>query len=152
MRLLAVSDEVDPRLETPLARRLRPDVLLGAGDLEASYLDYLTNLFEVPLVYVPGNHDPDLSGVEMSAAGLLLRAGLPTREIGPAGGINADEAVVDIAGLRIGGLGGGWSTAGGCRARGSGGRSETAPGPISTASGSRPAADAGWSGGRPGRV
>jgi Icc-related predicted phosphoesterase len=106
MRLLAVSDEVDPRLETPLARRLRPDILLGAGDLETSYLEYLTNLFEVPLVFVPGNHDPDLSGVEMSAAGLLLRAGLPTREIGPAGGINADEAVVDVAGLRIAGLGG----------------------------------------------
>src|SRR3954469_14983606 len=92
MRLLAVSDEVDPRLETPLARRLRPDILLGAGDLETSYLEYLTNLFEVPLVFVPGNHDPDLSGVEMSAAGLLLRAGLPTREIGAAGGVNAAEA------------------------------------------------------------
>lgn len=106
MRVLAVSDEVDPRLETPLARRLHPDLLVAAGDLETSYLEYLTDFFEVPLVYVPGNHDPDLSGVEMSAAGLLLRAGLPTREIGPAGGINADETVVDVAGLRIAGLGG----------------------------------------------
>jgi predicted phosphodiesterase len=106
MRVLAVSDEVDPRLETPLARRLRPDLLVGAGDLEVSYLEYLTNLFDVPLVYVPGNHDPDLSGLDYSAAGLLLRAGLPAQEIGPAGGVNADEAVVDAGGLRIAGLGG----------------------------------------------
>lgn len=110
MRILAVSDEVDPRLETPLARRLHPDVLLAAGDLERDYLDYLSNLFEVPLVFVPGNHDPDLSGLRRSRGGLLLRAGLPAAEVGPAGGINADGIVVDVevagSGLRVAGLGG----------------------------------------------
>lgn len=110
MRILAVSDEVDPRLEGPLARRLRPDVLLAAGDLRSDYLDYLTDLFEVPLAFVPGNHDPDLAGVRRSRGGLLLRAGLPSPEIGPAGGLNADGLVIDLAigpvGLRIGGLGG----------------------------------------------
>ena len=106
MRLLAVSDEVDPRLETPLARRLRPDLLLGAGDLDVDYLDYLSNLFEVPLVFVPGNHDVDLSGLRRSRGGLLLRAGLPSPELGPAGGLAADGEVVDVAGLRIAGLGG----------------------------------------------
>jgi predicted phosphodiesterase len=106
VRVLAVSDEVDPRLETPLARRLRPDVLLAAGDLEVSYLDYLSNLFDVPLVFVPGNHDADLSGYRRSRGGLTLRAGLPSPEIGPAGGINADGEIVDVAGLRIAGLGG----------------------------------------------
>lgn len=106
MRILAVSDEEDPRLQIPAARRLRPDVLLAAGDLDRDYLDYLTNLFEVPLVFVPGNHDPDLSGLRRSRSGLLLRAGLPTAEVGPAGGLNADGAVVDVGGLRVAGLGG----------------------------------------------
>jgi predicted phosphodiesterase len=106
VRLLAVSDEVDPRLETPLARRLRPDLLLGAGDLDVDYLDYLSNLFEVPLVFVPGNHDADRSGLRRSRGGLLLRAGLPSPEVGPAGGLDADGGVVDVAGLRVAGLGG----------------------------------------------
>jgi 3',5'-cyclic AMP phosphodiesterase CpdA len=110
VRILAVSDEVDPRLETPLVRRLRPDVLLGAGDLPVDYLEYLVNAFEVPLAFVPGNHDPDFSGVRRSRAGLLLRAGLPAEEIGPAGGVDADGLVVDLrsrAGtLRVAGLGG----------------------------------------------
>jgi calcineurin-like phosphoesterase family protein len=106
VRILAVSDEVDPRLETPLAARLRPDVLLAAGDLETDYLDYLSNLFGVPLAFVPGNHDPDFSGLRRSRGGLLLRAGMPTAELGPAGGLDADGVVVDAAGLRVAGLGG----------------------------------------------
>jgi calcineurin-like phosphoesterase family protein len=110
VRILAVSDEVDPRLETPLAKRLHPDVLLAAGDLEKDYLEYLTNLFEVPLVFVPGNHDPDQSDLRRSRGGLLLRAGLPAAEVGPAGGLNADGVVVDVglddSALRIAGLGG----------------------------------------------
>jgi hypothetical protein len=106
VRILAVSDEEDPRLQIPAARRLRPDVLLAAGDLDRDYLDYLSNLFEVPLVFVPGNHDPDTSGLRRSRGGLLLRAGLPVAEVGPAGGRDADGAVVDVAGLRIAGLGG----------------------------------------------
>jgi predicted phosphodiesterase len=106
MRLLAVSDEVDPRLESPLAKRLQPDVVLAAGDLRPDYLDYLSDLFDVPLVYVPGNHDPDLADLRRSRGGLLLRAGLPSPEVGPAGGHNADGVVVAVAGLRIAGLGG----------------------------------------------
>ena len=35
------------------------------------------NALDVPLVFVPGNHDPDLSGYRMSRTGLTLRAGLP---------------------------------------------------------------------------
>ena len=59
IRLLAVSDEVDPALEAAATRRaLGPiDVLLGAGDLEPSYLGFLADAFEVPLLYVRGNHD-----------------------------------------------------------------------------------------------
>ncbi len=59
IRLLAVSDEVDPALEQAATRRaLGPiDLVLGAGDLEPSYLGFLADAFGVPLLYVRGNHD-----------------------------------------------------------------------------------------------
>jgi hypothetical protein len=64
------------------------------------------NALYVPLVFVPGNHDPDLSGYRVSRAGLTLRAGLPARPPWPDGAVSADGQVVDVAGLRIAGLGG----------------------------------------------
>jgi hypothetical protein len=59
IRLLAVSDEIDPALEEAATRRaLGPiDMVLGAGDLEPSYLGFLADAFGVPLLYVRGNHD-----------------------------------------------------------------------------------------------
>jgi hypothetical protein len=82
------------------------DVILGCGDLPFEYLGYLMNALDVPLVFVPGNHDPDLSGYRVSRAGLTLRAGLPARPPWPDGAVSADGRVVDVAGLRIAGLGG----------------------------------------------
>lgn len=59
IRLLAVSDEIDPALEQAATRRaFGPiDLVLGAGDLEPSYLGFLADAFGVPLLYVRGNHD-----------------------------------------------------------------------------------------------
>lgn len=59
IRLLAVSDEVDPSLESTATRRqMEPiDMVLGAGDLEPPYLAFLADGFGVPLLYVRGNHD-----------------------------------------------------------------------------------------------
>src|SRR5258708_13712025 len=65
------------------------------------------NALDVPLVFVPGNHDPDVSGYRLSRAGLTLRAGLPARPPWPDGAVNADARVVDLAGRRLPGLGGG---------------------------------------------
>ena len=64
------------------------------------------NALNVPLVFVPGNHDPDISGYRTSRAGLPLRAGLPARPPWPDGAISAEQRVVDAAGLRLAGLGG----------------------------------------------
>ncbi|WP_073487461.1 metallophosphoesterase family protein [Streptoalloteichus hindustanus] len=104
-RVLAVADEVVERLWTEQVRRLGVDLVLAAGDLPFEYLEYLVGTLDRPCVFVPGNHDPDLSGYR-AARGLWTRAGMPARWPGPAGAVNADGRVVDVAGLRIAGLGG----------------------------------------------
>jgi hypothetical protein len=104
--VLAVSDEVDEGLCADLRQVRAAEVILACGDLPFDYLSYLMNGLDVPLVFVPGNHDPDLSGYRRSRAGLTLRAGLPARQPWPDGAINADGAIVDVAGLRLAGLGG----------------------------------------------
>ena len=33
------------------------DVLVSCGDMPASYLEYITSVLSIPLLYVRGNHD-----------------------------------------------------------------------------------------------
>ena len=106
VRVLAVSDVVEEGLYADIGPVRGADIILGCGDLPFEYLGYLMNALDVPLVFVPGNHDPDLSGYRVSRAGLTLRAGLPARPPWPDGAVSADGRVVDVAGLRIAGLGG----------------------------------------------
>ncbi|MBP2340943.1 metallophosphoesterase family protein [Saccharothrix coeruleofusca] len=104
-RVLAVSDEVVEQLWSDQVRRHRVDLVLAAGDLPFDYLEFLSGALDRPCVFVPGNHDVDLSGYA-NVRGLWTKAGLPARWPGPAGAVNADQRVVDVAGLRIAGLGG----------------------------------------------
>jgi calcineurin-like phosphoesterase family protein len=106
VRVLAVSDTVDEGLLADLLPVSGTELIFACGDLPFDYLDYLMNALNVPLVFVPGNHDPDLSGYRMSRAGLTLRAGMPVGAPWPNGAINAEGRVVDVAGLRVAGLGG----------------------------------------------
>jgi Icc-related predicted phosphoesterase len=65
VRILAVSDEVEPQLldERTVASKGRIDLVIGCGDLPADYLDALSALYAAPLVFVRGNHDlPDRQG------------------------------------------------------------------------------------------
>ena len=59
LRILAVSDEPDPSLEVPATRQGlgEIDLIIGCGDLEPDYLDFLGGAFCVPVHYVRGNHD-----------------------------------------------------------------------------------------------
>lgn len=92
--MLAVADEVDPLIQHVTVRRKRADLVLAAGDLPWDYLEFLVSCLEVPVVFVPGNHDPRIdSGVSPDGQG-------------PRGAVNADVDVVEAAGLRIAGLGG----------------------------------------------
>ncbi|SEQ01652.1 MULTISPECIES: metallophosphoesterase family protein [Lentzea] len=105
-RILAVADEVVEQLWTDQVHQYAGvDLVLAAGDLPFDYLEHLANALEKPVVFVPGNHDADLSGYS-NVRGLWTKAGVPVRWPGPTGAVNADERVVDVAGLRIAGLGG----------------------------------------------
>lgn len=104
--VLAVSDEVDESLYAELHSVRDAELIVACGDLPFDYLDHLMNDLELPLVFVPGNHDPDVSGYRTSRAGLPVRAGLPCEPPWPPGAVNADGRVVDVGGLRIAGLGG----------------------------------------------
>ena len=106
VRVLAVSDVVDEALWADVSPLRSAELIVGCGDLPFEYLGRLMNALDVPLVFVPGNHDPDVSGYRESRGGLWLRAGLPARPPWPDGAVNADGRIVDVAGLRIAGLGG----------------------------------------------
>jgi calcineurin-like phosphoesterase family protein len=104
--VLAVSDEVDNALYADLGSVREARMIVACGDLPFDYLGYLMNALDVPLVFVPGNHDPDVSGYRTSRAGLTLKAGLPARPPWPDGAVSAEGSVVNAAGLRVAGLGG----------------------------------------------
>jgi hypothetical protein len=106
-KLLTVSDEIVESLWTDRVgtRFADVDLVLGAGDLPFDYLEFLASALDRPLVFVPGNHDADLSGYSRRR-GMWLAAGFPARYPGPDGAVNADGRVVEVAGLRIAGLGG----------------------------------------------
>jgi uncharacterized protein len=105
-RVLAVSDEVDEVLWHDVSAVVSADLIVACGDLPFDYLEHLMARLDIPLVFVPGNHDPDLRGYRTSRAGLELRAGLPTDAPWPAGAINLDGRIVAVAGLTLAGLGG----------------------------------------------
>lgn len=59
MKILAISDEVVETLYSPRLRQQFRDVelVIGCGDLPFYYLEYIVTMLDVPLYYVPGNHD-----------------------------------------------------------------------------------------------
>jgi calcineurin-like phosphoesterase family protein len=101
-RILAIADEVDEGLYTDKLQRLHPDLVVAAGDLPFDYLEYIVSTLDVPLVFVPGNHDAELRSSDPTWTPL----GTDAPERGPLGCENADGRVLVAAGLRIAGLGG----------------------------------------------
>lgn len=94
IRILAISDEPDPSLDSPVTReRLGDiDVIVGAGDLQPEYLSFVTDAFHAPLRYVRGNHDVGAAWAHTERA--LLPEPMP------------DATVVEEAGLRLLGFSG----------------------------------------------
>jgi hypothetical protein len=102
-RILAVADEVDEAFYGDRLTRIRPDVVIGCGDLPFDYLEYLVSRLDVPLLYVPGNHDPSLKPPDTTWTPLRF-TGAPAP--GPLGCIDIDGRVSEVHGFRIAGLGG----------------------------------------------
>jgi len=101
VRLLAIADEVTEALWGDTLLEFRPDVIVSCGDLPFEYLENLVSRTDKPLLYVPGNHDPELRPS-------TLYAGMSAQDdgVGPAGCESIDERIVEAAGLRFAGLGG----------------------------------------------
>ncbi len=57
MKILAVSDVEEPLLDAESKRVSGIDLIISCGDLNESYLSYLSTVFGAPLFYVRGNHD-----------------------------------------------------------------------------------------------
>ncbi len=106
-RILAVADEVDESLGGEALAQLRPDLVLSAGDLPFDYLEYLVTVLNVPLLYVPGNHDPALRERRGELAWPPSVELKDTRDpVGPLGCTNVEGRIEDVAGIRVAGLGG----------------------------------------------
>ena len=61
MKILAVSDQVVERVYSLASQgHFRgASLILACGDLPYTYLEHLVSVLNVPLYYVPGNHDPE---------------------------------------------------------------------------------------------
>src|SRR3954453_7178301 len=62
VKLLAVSDQVDPRIHTAsLRERISDiDIVVGCGDVPARYLEILADALDRPVYFVLGNHNEEL--------------------------------------------------------------------------------------------
>jgi hypothetical protein len=94
VKILAVSDEVVERLYSLCSNGHFRDVqlILGCGDLPYPYLENLLTILNVPLLYVPGNHDPNYH-----SENALTRV---------EGGLNLDLKLTRYNKFLVGGLGG----------------------------------------------
>jgi hypothetical protein len=63
LNILAVSDQVDPRIHSSSLRARMPDVdiVLGCGDVPARYLEFLADALDRPVYFVLGNHHEELT-------------------------------------------------------------------------------------------
>jgi len=94
VKILVVSDEVVERLYSLCSNGHFGEVelILGCGDLPYPYLENMLTLLNVPLFYVPGNHDPTYN----------LNNSLSYVE----GGSNLDLKLARVKKILVGGFGG----------------------------------------------
>jgi Icc-related predicted phosphoesterase len=106
VRVLVVADEEAPNLHVQTLRDLAPDLVLAAGDLPWHYIEYIASGVDAPVVFVPGNHDLAIPRSKRSRSGIYTEDGMLCDGPRPHGATNADQVVIEEAGLRIAGLGG----------------------------------------------
>jgi len=94
MKILALSDQVEDRVYSLAVQGQFQglSLLLGCGDLPYTYLENLVSVLNVPMFYVPGNHDPDDNPRLASAHA--------------EGGTNLDLKCTHVKGFLLAGFGG----------------------------------------------
>ncbi len=94
MNILALSDQTVDRIYTLASSGhfKSVELILSCGDLPYTYLEYIVTVLNVPLYYVPGNHDPQHNPRDVRS-----RA---------EGGFNLDLRTVQHKNILIGGFGG----------------------------------------------
>jgi Icc-related predicted phosphoesterase len=104
-RILAIADEPFPGM--PDLVGTRPDLIVSCGDLPWEDLERMVDLANVPLLFVPGNHDPALTP---EGGGPVIPPRIEIRDLedppGPRGCTSVDGRIEDAAGIRVAGLGG----------------------------------------------
>lgn len=100
MRILTVSDKVEPVLYGPYIRERvgAIDLILACGDLPYYYLEYIVGLLDAPLYYVHGNHDQ----VASRADAPLARGATAATSFGWA--VNLHARAANHRGLLLAGL------------------------------------------------
>lgn len=106
VRVLAVADEVSNLAYQGGFADMKPDLIVACGDLPFDYLEYLVTTISKPLVYVPGNHDPDVKPSRQASTTINFLAYSQLESPGPEGCTSVDGRIIDVAGLRVAGLGG----------------------------------------------
>jgi predicted phosphodiesterase len=94
VKVLAVSDQVVERVYTlaPAGHFNDVELVLACGDLPYSYLEFLLTVLGKPLLYVPGNHDPEFTSQDARSKA--------------EGGTNLDLKIIQFNNLIIAGFGG----------------------------------------------
>ncbi|MCL2093900.1 MAG: metallophosphoesterase [Treponema sp.] len=105
MKILCVSDQIDPLIYTNSLKQRHADVdvILSAGDLPMEYLDFIISTLNKPLFFVFGNHHTKEYGQYKQGRSPY---GSGVLETFPYGGIHVDSKVHYENGLIIAGLGG----------------------------------------------
>jgi len=93
-KVLSVSDKITSFTYSPQIRNRFKDVdlIIGCGDLDYYYLEFLVSSLDAPLFYVRGNHD---KVVEYSG---------PVQRTAPGGGVNLHRTIVNHQGLLLAGV------------------------------------------------
>lgn len=106
VRILAIADERTPSLTVGRIKSIDADLVVACGDLPFDYIDYVASAANAPLLYVPGNHDPDLRSRPAAPLPLDRWEHAWQDPPGPTGGVNLDGRIVTERGLTFAGLGG----------------------------------------------
>jgi Icc-related predicted phosphoesterase len=105
MKILCISDQIDPLVYTNTIRERFKDVdiVLSAGDLPMDYLDFIVSSLNKPLYFVFGNHNLNELSYYTGAAQINYAE---SRSYQGSGAVHIGSKIARHEGLIIAGLGG----------------------------------------------